>query len=126
VTAPRENLSSSSKAAPSTCGAVSSPIRRRFLLAKSKAWAKGDPDSAVAHFQGLIGEDTVRNEYLLHPAIHAWLAESREVPDLAAFNEQVYAQLFFTPSSDPWLGLAPSEVFSVLTPVPAASSASAP
>jgi hypothetical protein len=90
---------------------------RRLLLAKAKTWLQGDPDSAVARFQGLIGEDTVRNEYLLHPAIHAWLAASREVPDLAAFNERVYAQLFFTPSSDPWLGLAPSEVFSVLTPV---------
>jgi hypothetical protein len=78
----------------------------------------------VARFQGLIGEDTVRNEYLLHPAIHAWLAVSPEVPDLAAFNERVYAQLFFTPSSDPWLGLAPSEVFSVLTPVSGTAAAS--
>jgi hypothetical protein len=90
---------------------------RQLLLAKSKTWLERDPDSALARFQSLIGEDSVRNEYLLHPAIHAWLAESREVPDLTAFNEQVYARLFFTPSSDPWLGLAPSEVFSVLTPV---------
>jgi hypothetical protein len=95
---------------------------RRLLLAKAKSWLKGDPVAAVDHFQAVIGEDTVRNEYLLHPAIHAWLAESREVPDLAAFNEQVYARLFLTPSSDPWLGLAPSEVFSVLTPVSAASA----
>ena len=61
----------------------------------------------------------MRSEYLLHPAIHAWLAASREVSDLAAFNEQVYAQLFFTPSSDPWLGLGLLEAFSVLTPVSA-------
>jgi hypothetical protein len=99
---------------------------RRFLLAKAKRWLNGDPDSAVWHFEAVIGEDTVRNEYLLHPAIHAWLAATSEVPDLAAFNEQVYAQLFLTPSSDPWLGLAPSEVFSVLTPVSAESVASAP
>lgn len=89
---------------------------RRLLLARSESWIKVDPASAVAHFQNLIAEDTVRNEYLLHPAIHAWLAESRQVPDLAAFNERVYGTLFLTPSSDPWLGLAPSEVYSVLTP----------
>jgi len=90
---------------------------RRLLLAKAEAWTKLDNEgAALDRFEGLIAEDTVRNEYLLRPAIHAWLAESRNVPDLTAFNEKVYAQLFFTPSSDPWLGLAPSEVYAVLTP----------
>lgn len=96
---------------------------RRLLLARSEAWIKVDPKSAVAHFQNLIAEDTVRNEYLLHPAVHAWLAASRGVPDLAAFNERVYAQLFLTPSSDPWLGLAPAEVYAVLTPAGAVGAA---
>jgi len=93
-----------------------SPESRRFLLAKAGSWFKGDPEAAVGRFEALIGEDAVRNECLLPPAIHTWLAESRNVPDLAAFNEWVYGTLFLTPSSDPWLGLAPQEVYSVLTP----------
>jgi hypothetical protein len=29
-------------------------------------------------------------------------------------NERVYAELFLTPSSDPWLGLAPRDAYSAL------------
>jgi hypothetical protein len=75
-----------------------------------------DEDAAVARFEALIAEDTVRNEYLLHSALHSWLAASRTVPVLADFNEQVYENLFFTRGSDPWLGLAPEELYAVLTP----------
>jgi len=103
---------------------------RRLLLAKAGTWMKiDDPRSAVSSFEGVIAEDTVRNEYLLHSTIHDWLAASRVVPDLAAFNENVYSQIFLTPSSDPWLGLAPEKIYAVLTPVPeglALSEAAAP
>jgi hypothetical protein len=34
--------------------------------------------------------------------------------DLAALNEWVYAELFLTPSKDPWLGLAPPDVYTAL------------
>ena len=52
--------------------------------------------------------DTVRNEYLLHRRIHERFAEGDppETADVDALNEWVYAELFLTPSSDPWLGLA--------------------
>jgi hypothetical protein len=30
-------------------------------------------------------------------------------------NERVYAELFLTPSSDPWLGLKPDDVFTGLS-----------
>ena len=33
---------------------------------------------------------------------------------VAAFNEKVYAELFITPKSDPWLGLLPSDVYTGL------------
>jgi hypothetical protein len=99
---------------------------RRLLLAKAGTWMKiDDPQSAVRSFEGVIAEDTVRNEYLLHSTIHDWLAASRVVPDLAAFNENVYSQIFLTPSSDPWLGLAPEKIYAVLTPVPDGASSSA-
>ena len=95
-----------------------SAASRRLLLAKAGTWMKLDDEkAAVGRFEGLIAEDTVRNEYLLHSALHTWLAASRQVPDLAAFNEQVYARLFLTPSSDPWLGLAPAELYAVMRPL---------
>jgi hypothetical protein len=60
-----------------------------------------------------IADDTVRNEYDLHRKIHAWLAENPNI-DVAELNERVYAELFLTPRSDPWLGLAPAEAFPAL------------
>jgi hypothetical protein len=67
----------------------------------------------VRALQGSIALDTVRNEYTLHQQIHEWLA-SGNVPELDVFNERVYAELFLTPSSDPWLGLLPADTFTAL------------
>jgi hypothetical protein len=72
--------------------------------------------------------DTVRNEYLLHRRVHEHLAEAETgTMDLAALNEWVYAELFLTPSKDPWLGLAPADVYTALEGdgrvVPAAQTA---
>ena len=88
---------------------------RRLLLAKGGAWVNGD-DGALDRFEEKIAEDTVRNEYQLHNQIHSWLARITEAPELRYFDERVYSELFLTPPSDPWLGLGPTEVFSVLTP----------
>jgi hypothetical protein len=73
----------------------------------------------IAGFEYLVGLDTVRNEYLLHAALHwrlADLAGSGQVPDLAEFNAEVYAQLFLTPGDDPWLGLVSPETYLALEP----------
>lgn len=61
----------------------------------------------VRGLQNSIALDTVRNEYLLHRRIHEWFAAG-DVRDVPAFNERVYAELFLTPSDDPWLGLLPA------------------
>jgi hypothetical protein len=90
---------------------------RRLLLAKGGTWVKGEgKEWPLVRFEEKIAEDTVRNEYLFHNQIHSWLSRVTEAPDLAAFDERVYDKLFLTPASDPWLGLGPREVFSVLTP----------
>ncbi len=60
-----------------------------------------------------IALDTVRNEYLLHTKLHAWLALDKS-HDLQKLNERVYAELFLTPSSDPWLGLFSAETYTAL------------
>ena len=69
----------------------------------------------VANLQPSIAVDTVRNEYTLHREVHAWFASEQPPADVDAFNERVYAELFLTPSSDPWLGLAPNDVYTALT-----------
>lgn len=83
----------------------------------------GTVDSAIAtvvqNFERSIAEDTVRNEYNFHRQIHAWLAENssaagRAELDVNTLNERVYAELFLTPSSDPWLGLLPADTYSAL------------
>src|SRR6185295_1823881 len=67
-----------------------------------------------AAFETSIALDTVKNEYQFHRKIHEWLASAGYRPDVEALNEKVYAELFLTPSSDPWLGLAPADVYSAL------------
>jgi hypothetical protein len=71
----------------------------------------------VANFERSVAEDTVRNEYGFHRTIHEWFAG--RLPETAAgdatpLNEKVYAELFLTPSSDPWLGLVPGDAYSAL------------
>jgi hypothetical protein len=74
----------------------------------------------TANFERSIAEDTVRNQYTFHRQIHAWLASGTlpdgksATADVDALNERVYAELFLTPSSDPWLGLLPGGTYSAL------------
>ena len=79
---------------------------------------KTAPDKALAKLleklELSIALDSVRNEYLLHPKLHAWLASGLASKDLDAFNEKVYAELFLSPASDPWLGLFSPEVYTAL------------
>jgi hypothetical protein len=56
----------------------------------------------------------VKNEYTLHRQIHDWFAKGQAPAEVDALNERVYAELFLTPSSDPWLGLAPGNVYTAL------------
>jgi hypothetical protein len=68
----------------------------------------------VRTLQETIALDTVRNEYQLHRRIHQWLADGSYRPEVDVLNERVYGELFLTPSSDPWLGLAPPDVYTAL------------
>jgi hypothetical protein len=67
----------------------------------------------IRNLERSISEDTCRNEYLLHPKIHAWLA-SGETTNVDELNRRVYAELFLTPDSDPWLGLVSPDTFTAL------------
>jgi hypothetical protein len=81
-------------------------------------FSKGRVESPMVrmleNLQRSIAEDTVRNEYQLHSRIHEWFVNGTVPANLDALNAKVYAQLFLTPDSDAWLGLAPDDVFSAL------------
>ena len=80
--------------------------------------APGKSDSplrrVVRNFEAAVALDTVRNEYLLHATIHQWLTAATSDRDMEALNARVYADLFLTPASDPWLGLVPEDAYSAL------------
>lgn len=68
----------------------------------------------VENFQRYIALDTVRNEYLMHTKLHAWLLSFGSSFDVERLNEKVYNELFQTPRSDPWLGLYSPDTYTAL------------
>jgi hypothetical protein len=68
----------------------------------------------VNNFETAMALDTVRNEYMLRTQINQWFVEGRDTNKVDQLNEKVYSQLFLTPSSDPWLGLLPSDTYSAI------------
>jgi hypothetical protein len=83
-------------------------------LTMSKSFVETPMMRMVRGLKNSIAEDTVRNEYQLHARLHEWFAEGTAPKNLNSLNKRVYAELFLTPDSDPWLGLAPADVFSAL------------
>jgi len=81
-------------------------IRRQNPALSDKEFA-----AMVQKFQESIALDTVRNDYLLKPKLYSWLNSDPSRTNLEKFNEKVYAELFLTPSSDPWLGLFAKDVY---------------
>ena len=112
-------------ALPHRVVALEAPVRR---LAEERADALlGDRGDAVARFERSIARDTVRNEIRLRAPLHAWFESAIAPYDLATLNRRVYDVLFLTPADDPWLGLAPTELFAVLAPVvPGGQAGAAP
>jgi hypothetical protein len=62
-------------------------------------------------FSESIAMDTVRNEYMLRPQIYSWISLENNRANLERFNEWVYANVFLTPSFDPWLGLLSPDIY---------------
>lgn len=71
----------------------------------------------LANLERSVAEDTVRNEYNFHRTVHEWFAggmTEASADDVGPLNERIYAELFLTPSSDPWLGLVAADTYSAL------------
>ena len=79
-----------------------------------KVIGKNDLKSLVEKLQLNVAMDSVRNEYLMRTKVYALLVEDRGRSDLESLNEKVYAELFFTPASDPWLGLFTADTYMAL------------
>jgi len=83
-------------------------------VAVTKARVENPLALMMSNLQRSIAEDTVRNEYLLHSQIHQWFGSGAAPQGVEQLNARVYANLFLTPDSDPWLGLAPADTFTGL------------
>ncbi len=86
---------------------------RSMALMRQQNLSLTDSDLSrlIRRFQESLGLDTMRNEYMLRPKLYGWLTKEATRADLEKFNELVYAKLFLTPSSDPWLGLLSPDVY---------------
>jgi len=93
-------------------------IRRQnanlFTTPIARADAEAQLSRLIDNFQRSVALDTVRNEYVLHTRLHAWLIADPTRGDVDALNEKVYAELFLTPRSDPWLGLLSADTYTAL------------
>jgi len=65
-------------------------------------------------FQNSVALDTVRNEYRMRTRLLAWLMNNSLRSDVDKFNDKVYAELFFTPKTDPWLGLLMPDAYTAI------------
>jgi hypothetical protein len=70
--------------------------------------------SLIDKFQQSVALDTVRNEYRMHPRLLAWMTKEQWRSDVNKFNEKVYAELFLTPRTDPWLGLLMADAYTAI------------
>jgi hypothetical protein len=83
-------------------------------MAISKSIIEAPIVRTLRNLRQSIAEDTVHNEYQMHARIHEWFAAGAAPAKLDALNSKIYAELFLTPNSDAWLGLAPADAYSAL------------
>ena len=87
---------------------------QKALMADGAGKADKSLAGLVQKLQMNIALDTVRNEYLLHNKLYGWLIGDQRRSNVEALNKKVYAELFLTPASDPWLGLYSPETYVAL------------
>ena len=85
-----------------------------LIKRQNPALSNEEMERLLQKFQELIALDTVRNEYMLHSKLYTWLMRDPARRDIEKLNEKVYASLFLTPNSDPWLGLFSADVYTAL------------
>lgn len=81
-------------------------------IAATKSMGESPMLREFRNVENSVALDTVRNNYMLRLRIIGFM-NRREWP-LAQINAWIYSQIFLTPGDDPWLGLAPPDVFSAI------------
>jgi hypothetical protein len=71
-------------------------------------------EAMIARLKRTIVADTALDQLKLRPQIARHIIEARGHIDFASLNTWVYAEVFHTPKSDPWLGLLPRTDFTGL------------
>ena len=89
---------------------------RSLALIKSQnpSLSNEELTAMVQKFEELVALDTVRNEYMLHPKLLLLMTDDTLRDSLDKFNDHVYATLFLTPKTDPWLGLVSPDVYTAI------------
>jgi hypothetical protein len=84
------------------------------VLAVTKARVESPLVRLFRSLEQSVAVDTVRNEYELHRKLHRWFVEGTAPANVDELNDRVYAELFLTPKTDPWLGLLTADAYSAL------------
>lgn len=91
--------------------------RARALVVSLFPAAITDQDAALFQVERTVAADTLLDETVLRPAIRAQLLVALDggaLPALEPMNAWVYAEVFKTPATDPWLGLLPANTYTGL------------
>jgi hypothetical protein len=88
--------------------------RKATPMAVSKSAVETPMVRALYNLQANVALDTVRDNYMLRSKILEFLSSNGRTWSLSALNSWVYDKIFLTPRQDPWLGLAPPDVFSAI------------
>ncbi|HEV2911852.1 MAG TPA: hypothetical protein VGX92_00930 [Pyrinomonadaceae bacterium] len=83
-------------------------------VAQTKTGGGDQLSRIVENLERNMALDTVRNEYVLHNRLHAWLVNEGRKMGVDDLNSKVYAELFLTPGTDPWLGLYSPDSYTAL------------
>lgn len=81
-----------------------------MLAAVSKSGVERPLVRMVAKFTQSVADDQRKNENDLHRRIHEWFVSEQGLT-VDGMTKRIYAELFLTPDSDPWLGLVPADTF---------------
>ncbi|MCB9675205.1 MAG: thioredoxin family protein [Alphaproteobacteria bacterium] len=84
-----------------------------LIRSQQPSGPEADPatvDALIAKFTRTVQEDSTWNRHVLHARIHQWFATGWTA-DFEGLNQRLYAEIFATPASDPWLGLFDPTVY---------------
>ncbi len=87
---------------------------RAMPLAIGKSAGEAPTLRQLRPVEGYLARDDVKNRFELRSRL---LTLALAAPDdEATLTTRIYAEVFFTPLDDPWMGLAPADVFTGLPP----------